>query len=95
VLLWRPGGGSTQPLALGARNARVKWLRDSLRRVNGLPAEDPGSDRFNAALVTLVEDFQRKNRLAVDGIAGVQTQVALDAALNDGATPFLHGAAGS
>jgi peptidoglycan hydrolase-like protein with peptidoglycan-binding domain len=40
--------------------------------------------------VTLVEDFQRKNRLAVDGIAGVQTQVALDAALNDGATPFLH-----
>ena len=95
VLLWRPGGGSTQPLALGARNARVKWLRDSLRRVNGLPAEDPGSDRFDAALVTLVEDFQRKNRLAVDGIAGVQTQVALDAALNDGATPFLHGAAGS
>jgi general secretion pathway protein A len=95
VLLWRPGGGSTQPLALGARNARVKWLRDSLHRVNGLPAEATGSDRFDAALVTLVEDFQRKNRLAVDGIAGVQTQVALDAALNDAATPFLHGAAGS
>ena len=95
VLLWRPGGGSTQALALGARNPRVKWLRDSLNRVNGLPAQDAGSDRFDAALVTLVEDFQRKNRLAVDGIAGVQTQVALDAALNDAATPFLHGAAGS
>jgi general secretion pathway protein A len=95
VLLWRPGSGSTQPLALGARNARVKWLRDSLRRVNGLPADDAGGDRFDAALVTLVEDFQRKNRLAVDGIAGVQTQVALDAALNDAATPFLHGTAGS
>jgi general secretion pathway protein A len=95
VLLWRPGGGSTQTLALGARNPRVQWLRDSLHRVNGLPARDAGSDRFDAALVTLVEDFQRKNRLAVDGIAGVQTQVALDAALNDAATPFLHGAAGS
>ena len=95
VLLWRPGGGSTQPLALGARNARVKWLRDSLHRVNGLPAGETGNDRFDASLVTLVEDFQRKNRLAVDGIAGVQTQVALDAALNDAATPFLHGAAGS
>jgi general secretion pathway protein A len=90
VLLWKPAAGDSQPLALGARNARVKWLRDSLRRVNGLPSEEPGSDRYDAALVTLVEDFQRKHRLAVDGIAGVQTQVALDAALNDTATPFLH-----
>ena len=97
VLLWRSAGGGSEPLALGARNARVKWLRDSLRRVNGLPAEEQEmqDDRFDAALVTLVEDFQRKNRLAVDGIAGVQTQVALDAALNDAATPFLNNGAGS
>jgi general secretion pathway protein A len=95
VLLWRPVPGGSEPLALGARNARVKWLRDSLRRVNGLPAEENPNDRFDASLVTLVEDFQRKNRLAVDGIAGVQTQVALDAALNDTATPFLHDATGS
>ncbi len=90
VLLWRPAAGGSQPLALGTRDARVRWLRDSLRRVNGLPTEEPPSDRFDASLVTLVEDFQRKNRLAVDGIAGVQTQVALDAALNDGGTPFLR-----
>jgi general secretion pathway protein A len=90
VLLWKPAAGDSQPLALGARNPRVKWLRDSLRRVNGLPSEAADSDRYDAGLVTLVEDFQRKNRLAVDGIAGVQTQVALDAALNDAATPFLN-----
>jgi len=90
VLLWRPGSGGSQPLALGARNARVKWLRDSLLRVNGQPSEDTGGDRFDASLVSLVEEFQRKNRLAVDGIAGVQTQVALDAALNDATTPFLR-----
>jgi len=95
VLLWKPAAGGSQPLALGARSARVKWLRDSLRRVNGLPAEEADNDRFDESLVSLVEDFQRKNRLAVDGIAGVQTQVALDAALNDTATPFLHGSAGS
>jgi general secretion pathway protein A len=95
VLLWRPAGGGSEPLALGSRNARVKWLRDSLRRVNGLPADDPANDRYDAALVTLVEDFQRKNRLAVDGIAGVQTQVALDAALNDATTPFLRSSAGT
>jgi len=90
VLLWKPAGGGSEPLALGARNARVTWLRDSLLRVNGMPVENPANDRFDAALVTLVEDFQRKNRLAVDGIAGVQTQVALDAALNDATTPFLR-----
>jgi general secretion pathway protein A len=95
VLLWRPAAGGSQPLALGARNARVRWLRDSLRRVNGLPAESAPNDRFDTELVALVEDFQRKNRLAVDGIAGVQTQVALDAALNDAATPFLRNSGGS
>jgi general secretion pathway protein A len=95
VLLWRPAAGGSQPLALGARNARVRWLRDSLRRVNGLPADELPNDRFDAELAALVEDFQRKNRLAVDGIAGIQTQVALDAALKDAATPFLHPASGS
>jgi general secretion pathway protein A len=96
VLLWRPAAGGSQPLALGVRDARVRWLRDSLRRVNGLPADEaPTNDRFDAGLVTLVEDFQRKSRLAVDGIAGVQTQVALDAALNDSATPFLRSGSGS
>ena len=93
--MWRSAGGGSEPLALGARNARVKWLRDSLRRINGLSSEGPADDRYDAALVTLVEDFQRKNRLAVDGIAGVQTQVALDAALNDATTPFLRSGAGS
>jgi general secretion pathway protein A len=95
VLLWRPAQGNSAPLALGARNARVKWLRDSLRRVNGLPAEESGNDRYDSSVVSLVEEFQRRNRLAVDGIAGVQTQVALDAALNDSTTPFLRNSAGS
>jgi general secretion pathway protein A len=90
VLLWKPASGGSEPLALGVRDSRVKWLRDSLRHVNGLPAEDATNDRYDAALVSEVEEFQRKNRLAVDGIAGVQTQVALDAALNDATTPFLR-----
>jgi len=95
VLLWRPAAGGSQPLALGARNTRVRWLRDSLRRINGLPVEEVPNDRFDTELATLVEDFQRRSRLAVDGVAGVQTQVALDAALNDAATPFLRNSGGS
>ena len=99
VILWKPTAGGSSPLALGARSARVKWLRDSLRRVNGLPAEEGAGMEFDSTLVTMVEDFQRKHRLAVDGIAGVQTQVAIDAALADSTTPLLRkddrGGAGS
>jgi peptidoglycan hydrolase-like protein with peptidoglycan-binding domain len=34
-------------------------------------------------------DFQRVNRLRVDGIVGVQTQIALNSALNLPNTPVL------
>jgi general secretion pathway protein A len=90
VILWKPTTGGSSPLALGARSARVKWLRDSLRRVNGMPAEEGAGMVFDPTLVSMVEDFQRKHRLAVDGIAGIQTQVAIDAALADSKTPFLR-----
>ena len=90
VILWKPTAGGSSPLSLGARSARVKWLRDSLRRVNGLPEEEGAGMVFDTTLVTMVEDFQRKHRLAVDGIAGVQTQVAIDAALADSTTPLLR-----
>ena len=41
-------------------------------------------------LVKLVEQFQRANRLAVDGIAGIETQVALDAVLATPDSPLLQ-----
>jgi hypothetical protein len=37
----------------------------------------------------MVEDFQRKYRLRVDGIAGVQTQIVLDALANSNGAPRL------
>ena len=38
----------------------------------------------------LVEQFQRANRLSVDGIAGIETQVALDAVLAAPDSPLLQ-----
>jgi peptidoglycan hydrolase-like protein with peptidoglycan-binding domain len=38
----------------------------------------------------LVEQFQRANRLTVDGVAGIETQVALDAALAGPDSPRLE-----
>jgi len=37
-----------------------------------------------------VQSFQREHRLAVDGIAGVQTQILVDGALGSPDSPFLY-----
>jgi murein L,D-transpeptidase YcbB/YkuD len=47
------------------------------------------SDVFDADLTTQVRDFQRQHQLAVDGIAGVQTQIALAGAVATPGTPLL------
>jgi general secretion pathway protein A len=89
VLLWRPGSGHGKPLALGARGADVRWLRESLERLAGNPPTQPVSDVYDPELVKAVQSFQREHRLAVDGIAGVQTQILVDAALGSADSPFL------
>ena len=45
------------------------------------PPDAPASDVFDAELSTPVREFQRRNQLAVDGIAGVQTQIVLASAV--------------
>ena len=44
---------------------------------------------YDDELVRLVQDFQRQHRLAVDGVAGVQTQIALDTVLNATDSPTI------
>jgi general secretion pathway protein A len=89
LLLWRPPLAVAKALAPGMRGEDVRWLRDSLRAAKGLPASPPGNDLYDEELVQLVQDFQRQHRLAVDGVAGVQTQIALDTALNTTDSPTI------
>jgi general secretion pathway protein A len=89
LLLWRPPLAVVKALAPGMRGDDVRWLRESLRAAQGLPAVPAGSDLYDAELTRLVQDFQRQNRLAVDGVAGVQTQIALDTALNATGSPTI------
>ncbi len=90
VMLWRPGTPQVKALAEGMRGDDVRWLRQSLQRVEGTAGDGPVSDVFDADLSRLVRDFQRQHRLTVDGIAGVQTQIVLASAVSPPGSPFLY-----
>ncbi|MGH8217813.1 MAG: AAA family ATPase [Steroidobacteraceae bacterium] len=89
VLLWRPDMHHAKPLSLGMRGKDVQQLRERLDRLNGTRVSAPGSDVFDAGLAQLVRQFQRTHRLAVDGVAGVQTLVVLNSATAEPHTPLL------
>jgi general secretion pathway protein A len=90
VMLWRPGTSQVKVLSQGMRGDDVRWLRQSLQRVEGEHGDGPVSDVFDADLSKLVRDFQRQHRLTVDGIAGVQTQIVLASAVAPPDSPFLY-----
>jgi general secretion pathway protein A len=88
LLLWRPPLAVAKSLGPGMRGADVKWLREGLRAAQGLPAA-PGSDAYDSELTSQVQEFQRQHRLAVDGVAGVQTQIVLDTAIGATGSPTI------
>jgi general secretion pathway protein A len=88
LLLWRPPMAVAKALAPGMRGADVKWLRESLRSAQGLPAA-AASDAYDDELTQLVQDFQRQHRLTVDGVAGVQTQIVLDTVIGATGSPTI------
>jgi general secretion pathway protein A len=89
LLLWRPPLAVAKALGPGMRGAEVRWLRENLRAVQGLPEARPASDFYDEDLTRLVQDFQRSHRLNADGVAGVQTQIVLDTVLNPTGSPTL------
>jgi general secretion pathway protein A len=92
-LLWKPPQFDARNLALGSHGEPVRALRQHLHQVTGLPPPDGNADVFDDALQTLVVQFQRRNGITPDGIAGTQTQALLDAALLPASTPLLSAAA--
>jgi general secretion pathway protein A len=92
VLLWRPVNSPVRTLSAGMRGAQVRWLRQSLRRLAHVESDAPVSDVFDAELTALVRAFQRQHQLSVDGIAGLQTQIALASAVAGPGVPLLSSA---
>jgi general secretion pathway protein A len=88
VLVWRPATNSVHDLSAGMHGLQVRRLRERLDHWRGAASPAPGDD-YDENLMRLVEQFQRANRLSVDGVAGIETQVALDAAIAAPDSPLL------
>jgi general secretion pathway protein A len=88
-LLWKPPQLDTRSLSVGMNGEPVRSLRQRLRQWAGLGADPAASNIFDTSLEQLVKQFQRRNNVTVDGVAGAQTQALLDAALATTDTPLL------
>ena len=91
LMLWRPGALQGDDLAPGMEGEGVRWLRASLARIDGDSGSvlDSGAAFFDSGLEARVRDYQRQRRLSVDGIAGAQTQIAINSDLDIPGTPSL------
>ncbi|MEO6187167.1 MAG: AAA family ATPase [Steroidobacteraceae bacterium] len=92
LLLWKPPQLDTRSLSMGARGEPVQTLRRRLRQWAGLAPDTAALDLYDQTLQSLVIQFQRRNGLAADGVAGARTQALLDAALSPTDTPLLSAA---
>ena len=95
LVMWRPQLTANKPLLPGTRGDGVRWLRQQLHTARGESSSEAESDYYDEDLVKMVEEFQRQNRLDVDGIAGVQTQIVLDSVGNTAGAPQLIVRSGS
>ena len=89
TLVWKPKTSHTRPLSIGMKGAEVRWLRRSLNALQGASTDPEYGYVYDEQLAGAVQTFQREHRLNVDGIAGLQTQVALDTALAEPGSPLL------
>ena len=77
-------------LAPGSRGAEVIWLRQRLADIDTSYVSDAmNSDQYDSQLQNIVRQFQRDNRLAVDGLAGQQTLIVVNSLLGSDGTPQL------
>jgi general secretion pathway protein A len=89
LVLWRPQVPMQRTLSAGMQGDGVRWLRESLNSLQGKRSDTEISDYYDEELTRMVEDFQRRHRLHVDGIAGIQTQIVLDSLNNPAGAPLL------
>jgi general secretion pathway protein A len=89
LLIWRPGDAPARDLSPGIDDAGVRWLRETLAKLDGQGPPADGSTTYDDVLEERVRAYQRTRQLTVDGIVGARTQVAMLAELDLSDTPSL------
>lgn len=90
LVLWKPihrGGDLLRP---GMRGDDILWLKNGIGKIIKQPDDGTPTGLFDDALSAKVRTFQQQNGLRVDGIAGVRTIIALNAALKIPNAPYLQ-----
>jgi general secretion pathway protein A len=89
LLLWRPPKPEQETLRLGDRGEAVVWVRDALARYRREPLATNSNDLFDKELEAQLREFQKRQRLTVDGVAGRTTLAQLQGYLPPGRSPTL------
>ncbi len=91
LLLWRPPPAGSNILKEGVIGKDVGWLHDQLDRIEGkkVSADVKKKLSFDPTLKWRVMEFQRIRGLNVDGVAGRETMIEINTAVNDRSTPLL------
>ncbi|MEE8118433.1 MAG: AAA family ATPase [Gammaproteobacteria bacterium] len=89
LILWMPVVNIEGALSYGSQGEGVRWLRQQLIHLQEGETTTSVSDIYDSNLAQRVRRFQTENRLIVDGIAGEQTLLTLDALLPRDDTPTL------
>ena len=89
LLLWRPEIGRIKSFFPGMNDPDVRWIRQSLEKLQGRPVEPMDSEIYDEALEARVREYQRDQRLNVDGLVGQQTQIAMNTGLGAPDRPRL------
>lgn len=76
LLLWRRGSDELR-IGPANRGASVLWLRSRLSAVLGREIGSASDEQWDRALQQALLEFQRRQGLKADGVAGVRTLVAL------------------
>ena len=78
LVLFRPAIARGEgPLAEGARDPGVIWLRTSLASLGYVTPATEAADLFDAALAGALGDYQRDRALVVDGVLDDRTLISL------------------
>jgi general secretion pathway protein A len=90
LILSKPVFADLTRLVPGSRSESVPWLRDGMQRIFGTTITSADPLYYDEGLAAKVREFQRRERLTIDGIVGTQTQIALQTALRVPDVPLLY-----